>query len=149
MKLLTSGMLILLAGVTLLTAAPAMARVDIDINVGVPGAYVTTAPYGAPPRYLGPPAYVRPGPVYVQPGPAYVQPGAVYVQPGPIYVQPGPAYVQPGPVYVQPRPIYREHWRERDWRHGHGHGHGGRHWDRDGDGVPNRHDRRPHNPYRY
>ncbi len=22
-------------------------------------------------------------------------------------------------------------------------------WDRDGDGVPNRHDRRPHNPYRY
>ncbi|RZJ83617.1 MAG: hypothetical protein EOO64_05760, partial [Massilia sp.] len=50
--------------------------------------------------------------------------------------------------YVQPRPVYREHWRHGHggdhWRHG-----GGRHWDRDGDGVPNRHDRRPNNPYRY
>lgn len=25
----------------------------------------------------------------------------------------------------------------------------GRGYDRDGDGVPNRHDRRPHNPHRY
>ncbi len=36
---------------------------------------------------------------------------------------------------------------------GHGHHHSGpppRAWrDRDGDGVPNRYDRRPHNPYRY
>ena len=44
----------------------------------------------------------------------------------------------------------------QDWRHGHqaqhrpGHGSGRPvQWDRDGDGVPNRHDRRPNNPYRY
>ncbi|RYZ53612.1 hypothetical protein [Noviherbaspirillum suwonense] len=115
MKILSSGLITLLAGAALLAAAPAMARVDVDINVGVPGAYIAPAPYGPPPRYLGPPAYVQPGPVYVQ----------------------------PAPVYVQPRPIYREEWR------GHGHHHGGRHWDRDGDGVPNRYDRRPNNPYRY
>ena len=119
MKRISSGLLTLLAGIGLLAAAPAMARVDVDINVGVPGAYVAPAPYGPPPRYLGPPAYV---------------------QPGPAYVQPGPVYVQPAPVYVQPRPIYREEWRHR---------HGGRHWDSDGDGVPDRYDRRPNNPYRY
>lgn len=133
MKLIFSGISTLLAGVALLAAAPAIARVDIDINVGMPGGYYTPAPYGPPPRYFGPPAYVQPGPVYVQPGAVYVQPGSVYAQ--------------PGPVFVQPRPIYREDWREREWRHRH-HG-GGRHWDRDGDGVPNRHDYRPNNPYRY
>lgn len=117
MKLISSGVSVLLAGAALLAAAPAMARVDVDINVGVPGAYVAPAPYGPPPRYLGPP----------------------------VYVQPGPVYVQPAPIYVQPRPLYREDWREREWRHRHG----GRHWDRDGDGVPNRHDRRPNDPYRY
>ncbi len=122
MKLISSGVLTLLAGAALLTAAPAMARVDVDINVGVPGAYVAPAPYGPPPRYLGPPAYVQPGTVYVQ----------------------------PAPVYVQPRPVYREdwrerEWREREWRHRHG---GGHHWDNDGDGVPNRYDRQPNNPYR-
>jgi hypothetical protein len=117
MKLITTGMTTLLAAIALMAAAPAMARVDVDINVGVPGAYVAPAPYGPPPRYLGPPAYVQPAPVYVQ----------------------------PGPVYVQPRPVYREEWREREWRHRHG---GGR-WDHDGDGVPDRYDRRPNNPYRY
>ena len=127
MKLSPSCVLTLLTGVALLASAPAMARVDVDIQVGVPGGYIAPAPYGPPPRYLAPPAYVQPGPVYAQPGP--------------VYVQPGPVYVQPGPVYVQPRPVYRE-----DWRHGHG---GGRRWDHDGDGVPNRHDRRPNNPYRY
>jgi hypothetical protein len=122
MKLFPSGVLALLAGISLLAAAPAMARVDVDINVGVPGAYIAPAPYGPPPRYLGPPAYVQPGPVYVQ----------------------------PGPVYVQPRPLYREDWREREWREREWrHRHGQRHWDRDGDGVPNRHDRAPNNPYRY
>lgn len=54
-------------------------------------------------------------------------------------MQPAPVYVQPAPVYVQPQPVY--------------HGHGGYHrrgaWgDADRDGVPNRCDSRPHNPYR-
>ena len=118
MKLISSLVLTLAAGVAMLAAAPAMARVDVDINLGVPGYYAAPAPYGPPPRYLAPP---------------------------PVYYQPGPVYVQPGPVYVQPRPVYPEDWRERDWHHRHD----GRRWDRDGDGVPNRHDRRPHDPRRY
>jgi len=75
-----------------------------------------------------------------------------YVQPAPVYVQPQPVYVQPRPVYVQP--AYGTVVYERDWQ-----GYGGRHhrqhsgewgaWgDRDHDGVPNRWDRQPANPYR-
>lgn len=66
-------------------------------------------------------------------------PAPVYVQPAPVYVQPRPVYVQPQPVYLRAQPVYVE-------RHHHHH-HG---WhDRDGDGVPNRWDRRPNDPYRY
>lgn len=92
----------LLAGtVMMLSAAPAMARVNVDVNVGVPGVFV-----------------------------------------------PAPVYVQPRPVYVQPRPVYyaQEYRYKRHHKH-HGH-HYSRH-DRDGDGVPNRYDRSPKNPYRY
>ena len=107
----------LLLGATLmLGAAPAMARVDVDLNIGIPG--------------------------------VYVQPAPVYVQPRPVYVEPAPVYVQPQPVYVQPRPVYIEQdWRERRWHERHRHGWRGR--DDDGDGVPNRYDSRPENPYRY
>jgi hypothetical protein len=114
----------LFAGVTLMMAAtPALARVDVDLNIGIPG------------------------PVYVQPAPVYAPPRPVYVQPAPVYVQPAPVYVQPAPVYVQPRPVYAEpHWRGGD-RHHHHHGRGMR--DSDRDGVPNRYDARPNNPYRY
>ena len=80
----------------------------------------------------------------------------------PVAVMPAPpVYVRPAPVYVQPAP--------RAYYGGYGHGHGrgyyrqddghydhrdrrdyrGARWDRDGDGVPNRYDRRPGNPYRY
>lgn len=132
MKLISSAMLSLLAGAALMVAAPAIARVDVDIHVGVPGAYVAPSPYGPPPRYIAPPPrYIAPPPVYGAPSYGYVQPGAVYVQ--------------PGPVYVQPRPLYRDEWRERHW---HDQRRGPR-WDRDGDGVPNRHDYRPDNPWRY
>lgn len=52
------------AGAALMfAAAPAMARVDVDLNIGVPG------------------------PVYVQPQPVYVQPRPVYVEPRPYYVE--------------------------------------------------------------
>jgi hypothetical protein len=67
--------------------------------------------------------------------------GYGYVQPAPVYVQPQPVYVQPHPIYVQPQPVYyeapRHHYRRGHWR------------DHDRDGVPNRYDRAPHNPYRY
>ena len=67
----------------------------------------------------------------------------VYVEPQPVYVQPQPVYVQPRTVYVQPEPVYYQ-----GYRHGHGHRRGP--WgDADRDGVPNRYDRAPGNPYRY
>lgn len=84
--------------VLLLVAAPAMARVNVDINVGLPG------------------IYVEPEPVYVQPEPVYVQPEPVYAYPPPVYVQPRPIYVQPRPVYVYPHPYYLRRERENHWR---------------------------------
>jgi hypothetical protein len=82
---------------------------------------------------LGLPGIVAPAPVYVQPQPVYVAP------PQPVYVQPQPVYVEPQPVYVQPEPVFIEghrHHRHRGWG------------DADHDGVPNRFDRAPFNPYR-
>jgi hypothetical protein len=65
---------------------------------------------------------------------SYGYPQPVYAQP---YVYPQPAYVVPEPyVYVNP-----------GYRHYYGHRHVRR--DSDHDGVPNRFDRRPHNPRRY
>jgi len=82
------------------------------------------------------------GPVgYVAPAPVYVQPRPVYVQPQPVYVQPQPVYMQSQPVYVQPQPYYYGHGYQVQRR--------GRHGDWDHDGVPNRFDRAPQNPYRY
>jgi hypothetical protein len=79
---------------------------------------------------------------YVQPQPVYVQPQRYYVEPQQVYVQPQPVYVQPRSVYVQPQPVYYETQRWHHHRH-----HGG--WaDNDRDGVPNRYDHAPNNPYR-
>lgn len=94
----------LLLGATLmLGAAPAMARVDVGVNIGIPG------------------LYVQPAPVYVQPQPYYVEPEPVYVQPRPVYMQPRPVYVQPEPVYIEQRD-----WREHRWHERHRHGWRGR-----------------------
>jgi hypothetical protein len=84
-------------------------------------------------------------------GYGYVQPAPVYVQPEPVYVQPEPAYVPSQPVYVQPQYGYgwdgydRDGYGRRHWRHAHRYGPYG---DYDHDGVPNRYDRFPSNPYR-
>ena len=88
----------------------------------------------------------------------------------PVAVMPAPqVYVRPAPVYVQPAPRayyggYGGYGHERGhgrgyYRQDHGHydhrdhrdrgDYRGARWDRDGDGVPNRYDRRPGNPYRY
>ena len=48
----------------------------------------------------------------------------------PIFV-PAPVYRQPAPVYHQPPPVYYPQARYQTPTH----------WDRDGDGIPNRHDR--------
>ncbi|HTH45001.1 MAG TPA: hypothetical protein VL528_07960 [Oxalicibacterium sp.] len=83
----------LIAGTSMmLAAAPAMARVDVDVNLGVPA---------------------------------------------PVYVAPRPVYMQPRPVYVAPQPVYYvKHRHHRRWH------------DRDRDGVPDRYDHHPRNPYR-
>jgi len=119
-------------------ASAAHARSDVVLSIGI------NAPYG----------HVQPAPVYVQPQPVYVQPRPVYVQPQPVYVQPRPVYVQPQPIYAQPGPInyWRSDRRGHDGHHGHrgrGHGEYRAYGDRDRDGVPNRYDRQPNNPYRY
>jgi len=76
-------------------------------------------------------------PVAVMPAPP------VYVRPAPVYVHPAPprayGYGYGGRDYYQRQG--RGHYEHRDYR--------GARWDRDGDGVPNRYDRRPNNPYRH
>ena len=123
MKRLFSAKSLLVAAVALGAAGMASAHTDVVLSLGV------TAPYG-------------------------------YVQSAPVYVEPQPVYVQPQPVYAQPEVVYygndwrrREEWRRaefrrEEWRRHHG-------WERsawadsDHDGVPNRYDRAPYNPYRH
>ena len=57
--------------------------------------------------------------------PFYGPPVRVY-EPAPVYY-PAPVY-RPAPVYAQPAPVYRPYPSHSQW-------------DRDGDGIPNRHDR--------
>jgi hypothetical protein len=74
----------------------------------------------------------------------------VYLGAPPVVVAPPPpVYVRPAPVYYGPPPPperrFYDHDRGHRWDERHNHY---RH-DRDGDGVPNRYDRQPNNPYRY
>lgn len=85
---------------------------------------------------------------YVQPAPIYVEPAPVYVEPAPVYVAP-PTYYAPRPVYVQPRVSwygYSRHDRRYDGRYERRWGPNG---DLDRDGIRNRDDRFPADPYRY
>jgi hypothetical protein len=67
----------------------------------------------------------------------------VYVVPAP----PPPRYYRHHErrYYAPPPPRYYHHRHDRRWDDRRG----GYYRDRDGDGVPNRYDRRPDNPYRY
>ena len=104
----------------LAAASAAHARSDVQFSIGF------QAPIG-----------------YYEPAPVYSQPAPVYYEPAPVYYEPQPVYVQPRQVYVEPQPVY---YHERHRRH---HGHRGPWGDADRDGVPNRYDREPFNPYRY
>jgi hypothetical protein len=99
-------------------ASAAHARSDVFFSIGVPGAYVSNAP------------------VYVQPQPYYVAPPA-YQYEQPAYYNNG--YYGNGVTYVYGQD-HRRYWRN-DRR-------AGAYGDRDHDGVPNRFDRAPGNPYR-
>ncbi len=67
--------------------------------------------------------------------PVYAQPIVQYAQPVVRYVQPVPVYRRLLPVYVQPVQVYQpqDHGPAPRWQ--------ASRWDRDGDGIPNRHDR--------
>ncbi len=86
-KTMTVSAGILAAAVLMFSATPAMARVDVDLNIGVPG------------------------PVYVQPQPVYVQPRPVYVQPRPVYYAPQPYY---GDRHYHKRHQHYRHDNDRD-----------------------------------
>ncbi len=59
----------------------------------------------------------------------------------PLYTQPYPVYSQPYPVYGQPYPVYSQPYQAHPQRQGHARGYQQpTRWDRDGDGIPNRHD---------
>ena len=92
-------------------------------------------------------------PIYVQPAPVYVQPAPVYVQPAPVYYGPPSVYYRPSPVYGRPMPVYGHRYERRWDRDGDGipgrhERHDERRWDSDRDGVPDRNDRYPGNPWR-
>lgn len=118
--------------------------------------------------------YMEPAPVYVQPRPVYVQPRPVYVEPAPVYVQPQPYGYSRHDEWDdrrwQRRGPYGDHDRDgianihdpdspRNRRHARLYGPYGDldrdgilnidDRDRDGDGVRNRRDRFPQDPYRY
>lgn len=91
---------------------------------------------------------------------AHAQHPSVNVQissghPQPVVVVPAPAprYVAAPPQRHNPRKWVPGHWERsghhhrKVWIEGHWETPKPR-WDRDGDGVPNRHDRQPNNPYR-
>jgi hypothetical protein len=61
--------------------------------------------------------------------------GAPIFVPAPVYRQPAPVYYQPPPVYYPQSPVYYPQARYQTPTY----------WDRDGDGIPNRYDRR-YNP---
>jgi hypothetical protein len=65
------AMLALIAAPLVLGAPAAMARVDVGIDVGIPGLVVAPPVMVAPPpvAYAAPPVYAAPPPVVVAPGP--------------------------------------------------------------------------------
>ena len=125
-------------------ASPAHARSDVTFSVGV--------------QVLG--VFVQPAPVYVQPRPIYVQPRPMYV-PAPVH-HGGPHWQGRGPYGDRDHDgianVYDRGGPRHQWYPSRLHGPYGdldrdgirNQWDRDvdGDGVPNRYDRVPANPYR-
>ena len=110
---------------TLLAAGAAHAGGNVQWSVGVnlPNVATVVSNFPFPPL---PTVVIQQAPVYAPPPVVYQpEPRVVYQRPVVVYQEPVVEY-RPVPVYY------------------------GRHWDRDGDGIPNRYDRydnRRHGPY--
>jgi hypothetical protein len=120
-----------LASLGTLPAAQAGTHAAVVINAGAPAPMVAVQ-YGPPP----PPRYE------VVPAPRR---GMVWVAGhwewrGHRHVWVNGYWVRTRPGYHYRQPVWVEHGGRWEWRGGG--------WDRDGDGVPNRYDRHPDNPYR-
>ena len=116
-----AGALVSLAALGGVSAANAQTFGHVSVNIGLPGPSL-------------PVHVVRPAPVVVE--------------------QPVQRVWGPPAYHGHDRGHYRHqdrgHYRHEDrGYYRHDRGYYGTRWDRDGDGVPNRHDRRPTNPYRY
>ncbi len=125
-----AGALVSLAALGGVTAANAQTFGHVSVNIGLP----------TPPI-----AVVGPAPVVVAPHPQRVwgpPPARVH------YGHQGHYGHDRGDDYRHDRGDYYRQGRG-DGYYRDGRGYHATRWDRDGDGVPNRHDRRPHNPYRY
>lgn len=115
------------------TSTPAAAEVSISVQIGPPPLRIEYAP---PPRH----GHIWAPGHWEWNGRAYIWSTGFWMQ-----ARPGYHYVQP--VWVQRGNRWEMH--RGGWeRGGRGHGHG-RYSDRDRDGVPDRYDARPNNPYRY
>ena len=110
-------------------AAQAAPNATVVIHTGAQPGYVVPPPPA--PRYERVPA-ARRGMVWSQGHWEWRGGRHVWVPGQWMRVRQGQHYVQPG-----------WHQRNGQWVYAAGR------WDRDGDGVPNRHDRRPNNPYRH
>ena len=142
-------------------ASSAHARSDVQFSIGVqvPGAYVYSGPvYGPPPTYYvpAPTYYVPAAPNYYVPAPNY------YRHHGEGRHHGTPHWQNRGPYGDRDRDgfanIYDQRGSRHHWRQPHPYGPYGdldrdgvvnqRDRDRDGDGIRNRFDRLPNNPYR-
>ena len=122
-----SSMVLSLAALAGLAAAPAQARDRVywSVDVAAPGVATTVSNYRSYP----------PAPVVVYPSAPVVHypPPVVYAPPPPVVYAPRPVYVHPAPVVIY-RDGYRDghrhghgkHWHHNGYRGGHGHGHHGR-----------------------
>jgi hypothetical protein len=122
-----------LATAAAVTSTPASAYTSIGVQIGLP-APVYVAPPPPPPAVVYQAAPVRPGQLWVAGHWEWQGNGHVWV--------PG-RYLRARAGYHYQQPRWQQHG-ER-WAY---YGGGWSRGDRDGDGVPNRYDRAPNNPYR-
>lgn len=124
------------------TSTPASAEVSINVQFGPPPLRIEYAPAPRHGQIWAPGHWEWNGRAYIWSTGIWMQ-----ARPGYSYIQ--PAWVQRGNRWEMHRGGWERGGADRGG-HGREQGHGhGRFSDRDRDGVPDRYDARPNNPYRY